>query len=196
MTSKKELEDECNKKIQELEKQLPALEEQHKAFLSEDKEEDDRVYEERRLSLQLERLENQVYEGNFGNRDAWYYGRIPEEFKFNENDEEEIKEALKEIGNEKMKEIEESEEYKRISSEREKIIWTKNSPKHYELHKKINDIEDSIKWNERRIKSIQDKGELIKVCKWIAEHKRNEEVRKARKEKIEKYKEMILAKSD
>ena len=116
-------------------------------------------------------MENGQYIGNFGNRDNWYSGRIPKEFLFDEQDKYEIKEALNELRHEKLKKIEKSEEYKKASSEREKVIYHKFSSKHREIHDKIDDIKISIGWNENRIGIIQTKGGLIKVCKWIAESK-------------------------
>lgn len=191
MVSKKEIEDECNKKITELQKELDELELQHKSYISEDQQDNQRYEKYKKLSRQLENLRNQCYLGNWGDYEHWYHSRVPQQFIFNEEDLREIKKALNILKDEKSNEIKEKEEYKKLSKLQDEVTFSKFSEKHKELHKKIEDIQNSIKWNENRIKSIQTKGGLIKLTKDLAEYKRRDEANKIRGEKIQKYKEMI-----
>jgi len=192
MVTKQEIETECQKEIEKLQKELSDLEEQHKKFTSEDEDEIKRQRDYNRLSNKLSVLENKSYLGNWGNYDNWYYSKIPSEFMFDESDSEEIKIALTQIKDESLKRIEETEEYKKVSEEKEKVTWSKFSKEHSKIHEKIEDLERSVKWNENRINSIQTKGGLIELTKHLAQQKRQEESNKNKQEKVKEYKERIL----
>ncbi len=191
MVTKQEIENECQKKIEQLQKELIILEEQHKGFTFEDEEDEKRIIVERKLSLQLNEMEYQQYEGNFGTKIDWYHGRIPNRFVFNEEDREEIKKALNEIRKENLEEMENTNLYKKISKDREKVLWSNFSSQHTALHLRIEDLKYKIQWNENRIKMVQDKGEMIKIGRDETENKKRQISIKEERDKINKYKDMI-----
>ena len=196
MTTKKELQEEYDKELIELNKELDISKKEHKEkFIEEDKLDEKRREDFRIISEQKELIYSKKWEGNFGNRDNWYHGIIPQEFNFNEEDKEFISEALKELSIEKEKEIVETKEYKEITKKYDELICSKFSKEHKELHNKIEDITRSIEWINRKLNLISTKGGLIQESKRLKNIQRHEEKNKKRKEKIQKYKELIINKS-
>jgi len=198
MTTKKELEEKYNKELIELKKELNISEKKHqeKIFIEEDKLDKKRYEELRKVSRQKELIYSKKWEGNFGNHDNWYYGRIPLEFNFKEEDKEFISEALKDISEEKEKEIVETKEYKELSKREDELYCSNFSIEHKELHKKIEETKRKIEWVNRKIDDISTRGGLILESKRLKNIERIEERNRIRKEKIQKYKKLILNKNN
>jgi len=193
MTTKKELQEKYDKELIELKKELDISEKKHKEkFIEEDKLDEKRKEELQIVSEQKELIYSKKWKGNFGNRDNWYYGKIPKEFNFNEEDKEFISEALKEILIEREKEIIETEEYKEIDKKYNELILDKFSKEHKELHEKIEYINRAIDWKYRQINLISTRSGLIQESKRLKNDEIYEEKARIKKEKIQKYKELIL----
>jgi len=194
MVTKKEIEEECNSAIEEAQKKLEVLKEQRKAFVSEDKQEEKRQVTENEIDEQLKKLEAEQYIGNFGSRDNWYHGRIPEEFGFKHEDSNEVKSALNELRIEKEEKIVNSKEYGELLSKREKLGYCNFFAEHRKIHDEIEDCENTIKWKKEIIRDIQDKGFLISYGKDIVRYRKMKEAKMIKDKKIKKFKEIIIKK--
>lgn len=192
MVSKIEIEEEMNEKIKVSKEELVILEKQHKKFNKEHEEDKKREEEYDEISELRDALLSKKWEGNFGDRDNRYYGRIPYKFSFNKEDKKEIKQALVEISNEKEKEITGTEKYQKLKKKENDVCFSKFSKEHRKLDDKIERVNDTISWSQAKILRIQDRGELIQECKRRRKDEIMEEKRKAKDEKIRKYKQMIL----
>lgn len=192
MVTKIELEKEFDEENDRLQKELETLEERHKKFNQEHKEDEERKMKLMEVQKQMDRIYAECYEGNWESRDNWYYGRIPIRFTFPEEERPFLKNALMEVYREKEKKITQGEEYKNLRKEYDKLVFEKFSSEHQDLHEKIRDLQYKIDWNSRNKSKIQSRGGLIEFCK---DRKRQEEINKEytfKKERIAHYKELIL----
>jgi hypothetical protein len=196
MVTKTELENDCKENITRLTKELNALEAQHGRFSAEDNADKEREKRYEELAHQLGKLEEKAYIGNFGNNDNWYHNRIPKTLGFSKKQISEdsglITEALNELKKNNLEEIEHSEEYLALKKQIEECAFSKFSKEHRKLHNDISKAKDDIDWWQSRSRRLDNKGDFIQMCKYVAEQKRREETQKLHDAKVAKYKTMII----
>jgi hypothetical protein len=179
MATKIQIESDCKAEIEKAEAELLLLEEEHKKFEQEDKDENNKEIAYKKNLRQSERLEEKAYIGNWITKSNRYSCIIPYEIErlfdskttdYNSKSRESLKFALKELSDEGLKEIHSSKEYKELLKERDRISTFRISNRHYEIHEKIDDLERTIRWNKNRIDKIQSRSGLIEVCKHLKEN--------------------------
>jgi len=175
--------------------QLKEAEKLHQCFQAEDK-----MYEEYQiikvgLIVKREAMLERCYEGNWGNRDNWFFSRIPTHFKqmYLETERRIMVDALTEISDENYLRIINSEEFKQIENEIIMLKEVVKTSEHIEVEYNIQKFQDKIGRLENSIKNLDDMKILREIC---TIERRIEEANKItiqNKIRLDKYKEMIRA---
>lgn len=191
--TKKQVEDECDKNIAEIQRQIDALEIEHKKFSAEDERQDDLDEMRQQIEEKMAKLEAQAYIGNWGTRDNWYHGTIPAHFKIKDygNDKSLFKDALTNLKNKKMKEIESSDEYRNLNAQHALASCSALSSEHHDIHSKILRFKHSIEHNICKRKKVQSRGGLMQYAKDVAYREKINAEAEIRAKKIAEFEEYI-----
>ena len=146
---------------------------EHAKFKAEDTMVEELEAESNTLFVQLTKLKELQYNGNFGNRDNWFRSKIPQKFdnlvaKYGYQV---VKDALNNLRRENEVAIENSSTLVSITKERDRIFRAQQdiiSAKHREIHQQLtagyNGLYDTKQRIVTNLKSIEDKSWFIKFC--------------------------------
>lgn len=195
MTTKIEIQNKAKEEIQNASIELEKLNEKHKKYEEEHNKEREHNEKQKEIYKKIDKLEEKKWEGNFGNKDDWYYSRIPQKFDClikTAEDKDIFKRALTEIANENEEKIKQTKEYKSLEQQKDKLSWYSFSKEHLELDKEIDNLKWGIDYNNRIIREVEDRGKLIEYSKNLKKREEREKQEKERKAKLTYFKESII----